>query len=942
MPSAPLPPNKGDRQWALRRHNILNPLGAQVGQRHIGVGQPSRLGKGKSTTLRKKTRLSLGIALIGLIGVLYTASSSILLSSLKKVEEQETRQLVKGVLGAFAQTQDDFNSRFVDWTTWDDTYAFIEDANKHYIESNLAPAQLALVKLNLVLYFDSSGRMVFGTGFDPKTKQKTSVPQALRKHLSANALLLQHSHTKSNIAGIVLLPEGPMLISSRPILTSKGEGPIRGTIIFGRYLDADGIEKLARTTHLSLTMHELNEVQMPPDFQAVRSSLSVREPILVRLFSQQTIAGYALVTDIYGKPALILRVDMPRETYNQGQISLRYLFASLVVVGLIFAGVTLPLLERLILLYYERQEREERYRAVVTQASEGIFLVDADTKRFLEANAALQKLLGYTSEEVLGLTLYDAIADDRKSIDYDVAHMRTKKHHFSGERRYRCKNGSLVDVEVSANLISYAEKDAFCIVVRDITDRKQAEQTLRESERRLSWQASHDPLTELVNRREFEQSLQQAVVSATTSDYRHVLCYLDLDQFKIVNDTCGHVAGDELLRQVSTLFKTGLRKSDILARLGGDEFGILLYQCPLVQAVRIANMLRERIHKFRFKWEDKTFSIGVSIGLVVIDADTQSSATVLSAADTACYAAKNNGRNRVYIYRIDDCELVQQRGEMQWVSKIPKALEENRFRLYSQRIVPLAQTESKSEHCEVLLRLEDETGKIVSPMAFIPAAERYHQMHLIDRWVVSTLFAYLGQHSQENCVCSQVQDCPRMYAVNLSGDSINDDQFINFVQEKFALHRIPPSIICFEITETVAITNLAKTAEFISKFKALGCHFALDDFGSGMSSFAYLKNLPVDYLKIDGILIKDIVKDAIASEIVEAIARIASVMQIETIAEFVENDAILMKLKSLGVDYAQGYSIAEPCLLEKAVSQVQALPLVDNKEGREARLITRF
>jgi EAL domain-containing protein (putative c-di-GMP-specific phosphodiesterase class I) len=283
----------------------------------------------------------------------------------------------------------------------------------------------------------------------------------------------------------------------------------------------------------------------------------------------------------------------------------------------------------------------------------------------------------------------------------------------------------------------------------------------------------------------------------------------------------------------------------------------------------------------------------------------------------------------VHIYQIDDRELAQQRGEMQWVSRIPKALEENRFRLYYQKIVPIARTDTKSEHWEVLLRLEDETGNIMSPMAFIPAAERYNLMHLIDRWVISTLFTHIGsqlstsgQQYQENSDCFPTQNRPGMYAVNLSGASINDEQFINFVQEQFDKACLPPSIICFEITETVAITNLAKAAEFILKLKALGCHFALDDFGSGMSSFAYLKNLPVDYLKIDGAFIKDIVTDAmpsavreatIAAEMVKTIARIASVMGIQTIAEFVENDAILMKLKALGVDYAQGYGIAKPC-----------------------------
>jgi PAS domain S-box-containing protein len=901
-------------------------------------------------TLRKKTRLIFSMVLTGLFGVVYASCATILLGKLRKAEEQNTCQVVRGVLGVFAQTQDDFSARYADWAAWDDTYTFIEDANKAYVESNLVPEKLALANINLVLYIHSSGRIVFGTGFDLKSKKKTFVPEGLRKHLSANEILLQHPDSKSKLAGIVSLAEGPMLISSRPILTSNGKGPMRGTLIFGRYLDVNEIEKVVRANRLSLTVYGVNEVQMPPDFQAARSSLSVKEQILVRPLNKQTIAGYALLSDIYSKPALLMRVDIPREIYKQGQSSLHYLIAFPLLMGVAFGGVILLLLKRLILFQDERQEREKRYRAVVTQASEGIFLVDADTKRLLEANVAFQNLLGYTSEEVLRLTLYDVVWDNYDSIDHDVQDIRTKRHRLTSEWQYCCKNGSLVDVEVSANLISYHKRDALCMFVRNITERKRAEEALWESERRLSWQASHDPLTELVNRRGFEQRLEQAVISAKTSNHQHALCYLDIDQFKIVNDTCGHLAGDELLRQVSTLLRTELRKTDILARLGGDEFsvliylrktdilarlgsdefGLLLYQCPLEPAQQIANMLRERIYEFRFVWEDNTFSISVSIGLVVLNADTQNLASVLSAAYAACYAAKNKGRNRVHVYQLDDSELAQQRGEMQWVSRITKALQENHFRLYSQRIVPIAQTERKSEHCEVLLRLEEETGKIVSPMAFIPAAERYQLMHLIDRWVISTLFAHLGQQYQD-WHCSKLQNWPSLYAVNLSGASINDEQFINFVQEQFALCRIPPSIICFEITETVAITNLGKAAQFMSELKALGCHFALDDFGSGMSSFAYLKNLPVDYLKIDGVFIKDIVTDAmpslcqasrtavneatIASEMVEAIARIASVMGIQTIAEFVENDSILVKLKALGVDYAQGYGIGKPCPL---------------------------
>ena len=432
--------------------------------------------------------------------------------------------------------------------------------------------------------------------------------------------------------------------------------------------------------------------------------------------------------------------------------------------------------------------------------------------------------------------------------------------------------------------------------------------TTRHLSHQLTWQASHDALTGLVNRREFENRLEQALTLARSQNQQHALCYLDLDQFKIVNDTCGHIVGDELLRQVTALFQTQVRTTDTLARLGGDEFGILLYHCSLQAALRIANKLREGVQAFRFVCQDKIFNIGVSIGLVEIHPDSESVTSILSAADAACYAAKNNGRNRVHIYQANDSELTQQHGEMQWVTRINQALEENRFRLYYQPIVPLTQTQLNGEHYEVLLRLVDEMGNLVSPMAFIPAAERYNLMQVIDRWVISTLFSTQGQHYRE-------AGCDCLYAINLSGASINDEQFVEFLHEQLALYQIPPALICFEITETVAIANLGKAAQFIQALRDLGCRFALDDFGSGMSSFVYLKNLPIDYLKIDGSFVKNIVDQPIDLAMVEAINQIGHVMGIQTIAEFVENQDILEKITHLGVDYAQGYGIAKPAPL---------------------------
>jgi diguanylate cyclase (GGDEF)-like protein/PAS domain S-box-containing protein len=444
-------------------------------------------------------------------------------------------------------------------------------------------------------------------------------------------------------------------------------------------------------------------------------------------------------------------------------------------------------------------------------------------------------------------------------------------------------------------------------------ERKRSETALRESQQLLAWQAKHDPLTGLVNRREFERCLQEALNLAKSQDRQHILCYLDLDRFKIVNDSCGHGAGDELLRQVTALLRSQIRSSDLLARLGGDEFGLLLQNCPTHQALLITNSLRQSIEELRFICDGKTFTIGVSVGLVAVDATTPNLASAVNAADAACYIAKNTGRNRVHLYQASDRE-VQQHGQTQWVTKLTRALEEDLFRLYYQPIVPLSSKRDRyhtTEHYEVLLRLWDDTG-IISPMAFIPAAERYHLMQHIDRWVIRTLFATQGEHYREQGKsCHRSGDCCT-YSINLSGASIVDDQFVDFVLEALTRYRIPPQVICFEITETVAISNLGKARKLIEDLKNLGCRFALDDFGSGMSSFAYLRNLPVDYLKIDGTFIKDILEDPTDLALTEAINHIGHVMGLQTVAEFVENKTILEKLKAVGVDYAQGYGIGKP------------------------------
>jgi diguanylate cyclase (GGDEF)-like protein len=436
---------------------------------------------------------------------------------------------------------------------------------------------------------------------------------------------------------------------------------------------------------------------------------------------------------------------------------------------------------------------------------------------------------------------------------------------------------------------------------------------------RLSFQATHDALTGLVNRQEFERRLERVLSEARGNDEEYALLYLDLDQFKVVNDTCGHTAGDQLLRQVTAQLHERLRGRDTLARLGGDEFGVLLEHCPLDQALRIATELRDAVQDYRFVWEGKPFSVGVSIGLVPLSTAVGTVAAGLSAADAACYAAKEQGRNRVHLYQPDDALLATQRTQMQWVSRLTHALDANRFRLYQQAISRLGQHGSGRPHFEVLLRLLDEEGRVVEPMAFVPAAERYNLMPAIDRWVVREV---ISRHAAQQCK-APVGERP-IFAVNLSGSSLSDERLADFVRGLLAEHKVPADMLCFEITETAAIANLGRAAQFIQELKREGCLFALDDFGSGMSSFAYLKQLPVDFLKIDGSFIRTMAEDRVVRAMAEAINRVAHVMAIETVAECAETAPILALLKELGVDHAQGYALARPQPLLEAEAPAPA------------------
>jgi len=547
-------------------------------------------------------------------------------------------------------------------------------------------------------------------------------------------------------------------------------------------------------------------------------------------------------------------------------------------------------------------------RAQVTLASIADGVITTDTDGWVEyLNPVAEALTGWTTASARGLPLQgivNTVDETTRKVTHNPVEMVLREERtidVPATMLLVRSDGSEIPIVQSAAPIRArtGEIIGVVLVMHDVSRERQYVA-------KLSYQASHDALTGLINRTEFERRLNLALKSSADLNRNHAVMYLDLDQFKVVNDTCGHAAGDQLMRQVSAVLLKRLREGDTLARLGGDEFGVLLENCPPDHALRIADQLRQTVTDFHFVWETRSFGVGVSIGLVNVKDGPFTLADVMSAADAACYMAKEKGRNRVQVYHAEDSELSVRQGEMEWISRLQKALKEDRFVLYAQDIKALDTRREHGTHCEILVRLLDERGELVPPMAFIPAAERYNLMPAIDRWVIRSAFATISREQAEGGAVFEI--C----AINVSGGSIGDEGFLDYVREQFARFAVRPQSICFEITETAAIARLDKATHFINELKSLGCRFSLDDFGAGMSSFAYLKHLPVDFLKIDGGFVKNMADDPIDRAMVEAINSVGHITGKQTIAEFVDGERVIALLREIGVDFAQGYGVAKP------------------------------
>lgn len=550
---------------------------------------------------------------------------------------------------------------------------------------------------------------------------------------------------------------------------------------------------------------------------------------------------------------------------------------------------------------------EHKFLATFHHAAVGMAQLTPD-EHFFDVNDSLCTILGYSRDYLLNTDLRQITHKEDRSSDAGQFRqlMNNELKSYRVEKRLLCEDGSTLWCKLTLSRVGqYMNIPHHLIaVIEDVSE-------ARRLSSELSHQATHDALTNTINRAEFEIRLREAIRHANVESVQHTLCFLDLDQFKVINDTCGHIAGDALLQQVTEILRQSLRRGDTLARLGGDEFGIIFSACHIEMARELADKLRNALSDFSFLWEGATFNITASMGMVEIDETATDPVKLLKEADTACYTAKDQGRNQIHVYNDSDLAVAARRSEMEWVSRVREAVAKDRLQLCAQFIQSLSRPEEL--RYEVLVRLIDNDGTIIMPGNFLPAAERYNVATLVDRWVVKSTLAELEQYPEH---LARLQACH----INLSGQSLSRQDFHEFVAQMLNDYAVPAECICFEITETAAMSNMSEAQTFIESIGRRGCTFALDDFGSGLSSFGYLRSLPVEILKIDGSFVRNIHKDKIHFAMVKSISEIGRLMGKQTVAEFVESGEVLEKLQELSIDYAQGYAIHKPCLLAELLS----------------------
>lgn len=889
--------------------------------------------------LRTKILTILAVGMILLFTLLFFVARTALLDGFAQLEKDNTLVYLNSAAGLIQEQVDQLHSQTRDYAHWEDTYQFAISPNQSYIDTNISDEAFANLKINGFVVVDPKGKTIFRKGVDFATGKLWQFPDLLLRAMSNGGKLIDP--TKNEISGVFWTPEGSFVISSVDIRNSQSQslGRRHGTLIMLRPISQDLLRHSSEILAVKISVQPM---------QASIDQMLAKQQVMVKSLDDKHVAGYKLIDDIGGSTKLVLSIVNERKIFEQGKSSLNLLYWCSAMIALLLA-VFSWLLDKLVLVrlaklndnvkqigelanstgrlkslggkdeltslargingMLERLDESqfalmfEKERAQVTLAGIADAVITSDTVgRVIYLNATAERLTGVFSKDAIDRPLQSLfhLMNEDKTAAVASTWLTDPASSFDEVVLQRDDGVEFIITKSTSPL--YAHNGVLfghVSVLHDVT-------MLRSLSNQLSYQARHDALTGLINRYEFDRKTQEAIDDATAENRTHCLAYIDLDQFKVVNDTCGHIAGDQLLRQLADNLKAKVRNADTLGRLGGDEFALLLMGCSLKKAQTIVDDLLDVVREYRFTYDNKVFKVGASIGLTEISPSQHLTLSeLISTADSACYSAKQDGGNRVHSHRLEDNDMKERSNQLEWVSRIHLALEQQQFVLYIQRMESLGLTQEL--HCELLIRMRGEDGTFYPPGFFLPAAERYHLMPKIDRWVVAEALSIIARKGN---------DFPYICAINLSGQTLSEEDFLDYVIEQINLHGVDAKRICFEITETAVIANLNKARHFIHALREIGCRFSLDDFGSGLSSFGYLKNLEVDFLKIDGMFVKAIVNNKIDRAMVESINNVGHVMGLHTIAEFAENGEIINMLKEIGVDYAQGYGVAKPELFE--------------------------
>jgi diguanylate cyclase (GGDEF)-like protein/PAS domain S-box-containing protein len=893
------------------------------------------------TGLRAKMLVVVALAMVLLFTILFLTARMVLLDGYAKLESNKTLIQVSSAITLLKEQVEQLDGIVGEYAHWDDTYQYMVQPEDRYINSNYTDTTFSHLKVKAIMLISPDGKALYKRGFDFNSGKPWPIPKLLEQAVSKGGIFLDTS--KDHLSGFFWTPEGVCIVTALDIEPSASKSMRHGTLIMVRHIDQHLIEHIEKVIGAKFSINQLfNGKNLDLEKKLAANGM------VVMALNDNEVAGYSLIKNVSDQANLIVSTLDSREIFEQSESTFSLLSWSTSVIALMLAAISW-MLDRMVLIRLERMSEDvrrisdsadtsirvrqlngqdelaslshgingmldriedsqyelrlEKERAQVTLEGIADAVITSNHGGYvLYMNSAAERLTGVKLSEVKIKTLrslFRLLAVDK--ITHVNSEWFTDSYSAHEEVILGRADGEEYVIRKSASPLYDSDGNTFAIVtvLHDVT-------MLRTLSNKLSFQARHDQLTGLINRYEFDRNAQAAIDDAAAEKRVHCLAYIDLDQFKIVNDTCGHMAGDVLLKQLSNHLKAKVRSSDTLARLGGDEFALLLMGCDLVKAQEVVESLLQVVREYRFTFDDKVFKIGASVGLTEISPHHNLTLSeLLSTADSACYAAKEEGGNRIHIYRSGDSDIKEHNNQLEWVSRIHLGLEKKQFVLYIQRMASLS--EGAELHCELLIRMQAMDGSYYPPGYFLPAAERYHLMPKIDRWVVGEALSIIARKGAS---------FPYVCAINLSGQTLSEEGFLEYVIEQIKRHKVDTSRICFEITETSVIANLNKARQFMHALRQIGCRFSLDDFGSGLSSFAYLKNLEVDFLKIDGMFVKAIAKNKIDRAMVESINNVGHVMGLHTIAEFAENDEIINVLKEIGVDYAQGYGIARPELFE--------------------------